>query len=161
MEPVAQVNNKAILQIQNWEKQWKSVCCEEAYEGLQHLSSVDFEFRSGVNDHFPQNAEYHVMVLFKCAATFRGIRWSSVPRNHNNQRKLLIHQRKRTASKTSLLLCFDDWFSFVLLSTKSCRKKFVNSSCLLGAPRTPAKRSGRIQSAASLLATAVLGFRPE
>lgn len=47
------------------------VCvAEKAYDGLQQLSSVDFEFCSGINDHFPQNAEYHVMMFFKCAAMF-------------------------------------------------------------------------------------------
>lgn len=139
------------------------MCCGKAYDGLQQLSSVDFEFCSGINDHFPQNAEYHVMMLFKCAAMFEEFIGKKTQFQETIINKLKItetHQRKRTASKTSLV-CFVDWISFVLLSTKSCRKKIVNSSRLLGAPRTPAKRSGRIHRVASLLATAVLGFSPE
>lgn len=46
---------------------------EKAYDGLQQLSSVDFELCSGINDHFPQNAEYHVMMFLKCAAMFEFI----------------------------------------------------------------------------------------
>lgn len=67
MEPVAQFNiYKYIIEGENI----GNVCCGKAYDGLQQLSSVDFELCSGINDHFPQNAEYHVMMFLKCAAMF-------------------------------------------------------------------------------------------